>query len=254
MKSYIELIKKNDIGFIKLNRPNKLNALSFQMIRDIIDALLEAEVDPMIKVIILSGTKDVFCAGADIAEEKDMTPLDALRFDLRGQKICSLMQFSEKPLIAAISGYALGGGLELALACDFRICSNNAVFGFPEVTLSVTTGWGGATSLSKMVGPNKAKEILMLGEKLSAQEAFNIGIVNQVVETKDLFKASENLAKKLSAIPPISLSLIKQSIHRFCGISQPNDLFLEAVVNAFCYSLEDKHKAYEAFLNRKPYK
>jgi len=252
--SYINFTKEADVGLIKLNRPDKLNALSSQMMRDIIDMLLEAEGDSRIRVIILTGTERAFCVGADITEEEGMTPLDALKFNLLGQKICSTIQFSEKPIIASISGYALGGGLELALACDFRICSSTAVFGFPEVSLSVTTGWGGSISLVKMVGPNKAKEMLMLGKQISADEALEMGIVNQVVKPDNLEETCEKLAKSLTAIPHISLALMKHNIHRYCGMSQPNDLSLEAVVNAFCYSLEEKHNAYKAFLKRKTFK
>jgi enoyl-CoA hydratase/carnithine racemase len=251
MSTYVKFTQKADIGFLKLNRSQKLNALSSKMIEDLMIALLDAEKNSRIKVIILYGTEKAFSAGGDIEEEKGMSSLDALRYNLHGQKLCSIIQFSEKPVIATISGYVLGGGLELALACDFRICSTSAIFGFPEVTLSVTTGWGGAISLIKMVGLNKAKEMLMLGKRISAKEALDIGIVNQVVETKDLLPASTELAEKLATIPSLSLALIKQSIHRYVNISQPNDLFLEAVANAFCYSLEDKRKAYKAFINRK---
>ena len=251
MTGSILFSKEEAIAFIKINRPAKLNALSSTMLNDMMKVLGEAELDNQVRVIVISGGEKNFCAGADIDEEKGMTPSDALQFCLRGQKVCTAIQISMKPVIAEISGYALGGGLELALACDFRISSRESVFGFPEVTLGVTTGWGGAANLVKIVGPSKAKELLMVGKTVGAEEAYRLGIISEIVQPDQLTRAVSEFAKKLSSLPASSVAMAKNLINRYSELLSPKDLFLEAVGNAYCSSLEEKTKAYEAFLSRK---
>jgi enoyl-CoA hydratase/carnithine racemase len=251
MSGSILFRKEEAIAFIKMNRPGKLNALTSAMLDDIMNALVEAELDNQVRVIVISGGEKSFCAGADIDEEKGMTASDALQFGLKGQRVCTAVQVSMKPVIAAISGYALGGGLELALACDFRISSSEGIFGFPEVTLGVTTGWGGAANLVKIAGPSKAKELLMVGKTVGTEEAYRLGIINETVQPDQVMISAIEFAKKLSSLPASSLAMAKALVNRYSESLSPKDLFLEAVGNAYCYSLEEKAKAYEAFLSRK---
>ncbi|HOP48017.1 MAG TPA: enoyl-CoA hydratase/isomerase family protein [Desulfobacteraceae bacterium] len=251
MNEEIRFKKEDKIAWIKMNRPSKLNALTSAMLDSFQQAILKANLDDDIRVIAIVGSERAFCAGADIEEEQTMDASDALAFSIRGQNLCQALQLSMKPVVAVIDGYALGGGLEMALACDFRISSKDGLFGFPEVTLGVTTGWGGATNLVKMIGPSKAKELLMLGKIISAEEAYQLGIISELVPADQLIAAASELAEKLSSLPASSLAMVKNLVNKYSESFSPKEQFLEAVANAYCYSLEEKAKAYEAFMGRK---
>src|SRR5919202_1055298 len=187
---YIQLEPLGDIAIIKINRPEALNALNLDVIGELSRTIDIVGVDDGIKVVIITGVGEKsFCAGADIAYMVNIEPMQAERYATSAQSVLNKIEKLEKPVIAAINGFALGGGCELALVCDVRIASSNAKIGQPEVTIGIPPGWGGTQRLMRLVGPAKAKEMIFTGKMITADEAVQIGLVNKVVSVG----ASDNL-------------------------------------------------------------
>jgi len=243
--------RENAIGIIQLNRPNVLNALNFDLMAELARALEVSDGDNAINVVILTGGEKIFAAGADLKEMSRASLVDLImnrRFELWDR-----IRKTAKPIIAAVSGFCLGGGIELAMNCDIIIASETAVFGQPEVNVGIMPGAGGTQRLPRIVGKTKAMEMILTGQSISAEEAYRIGLVNKVVPVESLMIETKKMAENIGSKPPISVRAAKQAILR------ANDTALEVGLDyerALFYSLfatEDAHEGMRAFLEkRKP--
>lgn len=246
--------KEESIGWITLNRPHRLNTLTADMIDEMHSALNDFEADKEIKCIVLTGAGDrAFSAGADVTAFTGLTPATAVEAASKGQALFTRLEKIGKPVIASLNGYALGGGLEMASACDFRLAAENAELGQPEMKLGLIPGWGGTQRLIRLVGMAKAKEMIMLGERISAEEGARIGLVNKVVPKAKLQEETIALARKLSDGPPIALKLAKETIN--FGSQVPLDIGLKMEAEAFgiVLSTKDVMEGVSAFMSkRKP--
>lgn len=249
MSNLIEIEERVSNFWITLNRPEKRNALNRQLLRELSDTLEEIKEDKSIRTVILRGAGDeAFCAGADISMLREMDAYEAFMFSQSNQRIFNKIEEFPKPVIASIDGFALGGGLELAMACDLRIASRNAKFGQPEINLGIFPGSGGTQRLVKLVGVGKAKEMLMLGEVISAEEAKEIGLIHEVVPRKELKEKTKKIAEKLSKKPPIALALLKH-ITKYGGNMPPSvGEKLESLGFGAIFSTDDAKRGLESFL------
>ncbi len=248
----IKVERKERVVWIILSRQHRLNALNDVMMEELSDALDVAEQDPGARVVIITGEGDrAFCAGADITGFTKVTPVEAEKLSRMGQEVFTKIERMSKPVIAMINGYALGGGLELALACDFRIASEHAELGSPEVNLGIIPGWGGTQRLVRVVGLANAKKLVMLGERIPADEALKMGLVDKVVPFEKLREEAETLAKKLADLPPIALSYAKKCINYGSQVPLEVGLRLEAGLMALLFSTKDVRRGIEAFMSRR---
>jgi enoyl-CoA hydratase len=246
--------KENAIGIISMNRPSALNALNSDTLTDLKTAVKALGEDPEVSVIIITGMGEkAFVAGADIKEMQDMSPLEARNFMHFGQRVFSDIDNSPKPVIAAVNGYALGGGCELALSCDIILASESAKFGLPEVTLGIHPGFGGTQRLPRLVGSAKAKELIFTGEMIDAQEAKAIGLVNKVVPKDKLMDEAKDLANKILKNGQIAIRLVKSAINAGLNVPLDKGLAYEAETQGLAFATEDKSEGLSAFLEkRKP--
>lgn len=247
----IKVEREGRTAWIILNRPHRLNALNEVMMEELLDVLTIIENDPGVRCLIITGEGDrAFSAGADITAFPKATPVIAEEFSRKGQKVFSMVEELSKPVIAAINGYALGGGLELALACDFRIASEHAELGSPEINLGIIPGWGGTQKLVRIVGLRNAKRIVMLGERLRAEEAYGIGLVDKVVPFEKLRDEASSLAQKLCGGPPIALRYAKYALNFGSQVPLEVGLRLESALMALLFSTNDVKRGIEAFMSR----
>ncbi len=239
---------------VTMNRPHRLNTISPEMVGDLSKVFEKLEDDKETRCVIFTGAGDrAFSAGADVTAFTGITPSTAVDASLRGHNVTSQIERLSKPVIAAINGYAFGGGLELALACDFRIASENAELGQTEINLGLIPGWGGTQRLGRLVGFGRAKEMIMTGERLKAEEALRIGLVNKVVSPDKLSEEAGSMAKKLAEGPPIALKLAKYMLN--FGTQAPLDVALKMESEAFgiILSTKDVMEGVSAFVSkRKP--
>jgi len=247
--------KSDRIATITLNRPEKLNALSPQLVGELYDALSDADSDESVRVIILTGGDSVFAAGADLGAMDTAAPDVVQTFKQRfstGNPFDYIEQIG-KPVIAAIAGYALGGGCELAMCCDFRIAADNAKFGQPEIRVGLIPGAGGTQRLPRLIGMTKAKELIMLGNTIDANKAEQLGLVNTVVPTENLLDEANKLAAKLIDRPPVGLRLAKMVMNMGADRDLPAALALERQAFAMLFATEDQKEGVRAFTEkRKP--
>jgi enoyl-CoA hydratase len=233
------------IATITVNRPAVRNALNSATMRELEAALEQARSDDAVRVIILTGSGDkAFVAGADINELATLSPVEGRDYSLAGQAIFDFIENLGKPVIAAVNGYALGGGCELAMACTFRIASNNAAFGQPEVKLGIIPGYGGTQRLSRLVGPGQAAQLLVTGEMVPAAEALRIGLVNQVVPQAELLPTVEAIAKKIISNAPLAV--------KFCLEALDRGMEMEATLFGLCCTTDDMKEGTTAFLEKRP--
>jgi enoyl-CoA hydratase/carnithine racemase len=245
--------KKGNIGYITLNRPKVFNAINVQLIRELKEALIEAEKDDEVRVVIVTGAGKAFQSGADIKELSEMDDWQLHKWNHDIVEDWSMAQKLKKPVIAAINGWAMGGGLELALSCDIRVASENARMGLPEVSLGIVPGTGGTQRLPRLVGKGKALEMLLTGEPIDAKEAYRICLVNKVVPEGEAVKEAEEIANKIIRNGPLAVMLAKDSVQ--VGEELPLDAAIEYghknVILAAASS--DAKEGYAAFLEkRKP--
>ncbi|HYL45540.1 MAG TPA: enoyl-CoA hydratase-related protein [Candidatus Limnocylindrales bacterium] len=246
---------KEQIARITFNRPNVLNALNRKTVEELGDALNSARQDNSVRVVILTGAGEkAFVAGADINELSVRTPVDGKDFSLFGQEIIHRLETLGKPSIAAINGFALGGGCELALACTMRIASKNAKLGQPEVKLGILPGYGGSQRLPRLCGKGAAHELILTGEMIPADEALRIGLVNRVVELAELLPTAEAIAKKIIANAPLAVKYAMEAIEHGMEMPQEEGLFLEATLFGLCCATEDMREGTRAFLEKRPAK
>jgi enoyl-CoA hydratase len=241
------------VAKITINRPSKYNALNTSVVSTLTEMMKKAENDPNIRVVVLTGAGDkAFAAGADISEFKGKDSKTVRPLAENGQNLCKFMEAMSKPVIAAINGFALGGGCEIAMACDIRYASANAKFGQPEINLGLIPGFGGTVRLPRLVGLGVAKELVYAGENIKADEALRIGLVNRVFDSvEDLTEGTMGLANKLSTKPGIAVKLAKQSLNNSWEMPLEKNLAFE--VDVFCetFDTEDKKEGVDAFLNKR---
>jgi enoyl-CoA hydratase/carnithine racemase len=247
--------KRDSVGFVTINRPDKLNALNREVMDELNDCFRAIQNDEEVRVVILTGAgQKAFVAGADLHELATLAPLGGRDFSRRGHGIFDLIESLGKPVIAAVNGYALGGGCELAMACTLRIASENARFGQPEVKLGIIPGYAGTQRLARLVGKGRALEMILSGEPINAQEAYRIGLVNQVVPTAELAAAAETLARKIAANAPLAIKFALEAVNRGLEMTREQGQFLEAVLFGLCCTTADMKEGTRAFLEKRPAK
>ena len=277
---YIQVEPQEDVAIIRINRPEALNAMNTEVISELSRAIDIVGVDDGIKVVIITGAGDrSFCAGADISYMVDIDPMTAERYASSAQSVLNKIEKLEKPVIAAVNGFALGGGCELAMVCDLRIASSNAKLGQPEVTIGIPPGWGGTQRLMRIVGPAKAKELVFTGKMITADEAFQIGLVNKIVclnsedELSPEIPAGENdkekekvraksiakqlnikliaecisMAKEIAKNSSNAVKVSKMLINRGMDTDLDTGLRLEIYGWALCFAHEDRKKMMSTF-------
>ncbi|WP_126426312.1 enoyl-CoA hydratase/isomerase family protein [Brevibacillus marinus] len=251
---YIKFAKGAGTATITIDRPETRNAINEAVLEELEQVFALVEADEHIRVVIVTGGGEkAFVAGGDIAAMQRMSVLEGEKFVYQGQRVLSRIENCSKVVIAAINGYALGGGMELALACDIRIASEKAVLGLPETCIGLYPGWGGTQRLVRLVGKGVAKELVFTGERLSAQEAKELGIVNKVVRHEELIEQCEQLAAKILANSPIAVMQAKKAINQGSEISLDQALVLEAEAWLVNFSTADRVEGLRAFLEkRKP--
>jgi len=277
---YIQIDLQNDIAILKINRPEALNAMNLDVIHELTRAIDLISVDQGVKVLIITGAGErSFCAGADISYMVDIDAVTAEKYASSAHSMLNKIEKMEKPVIAAINGFALGGGCELALVCDIRIASDNAKIGQPEVTIGIPPGWGGTQRLLRIVGPAKAKELIFTGKMISAHEAENMGLVNILVTLSDedkskidsnidqnndkeknaalskilnnkLLERSISLAKEITKNSFNAVKVSKMLINKGMDADIDTGLRLEIYGWALCFAHEDRQKMMSAFLNK----
>lgn len=251
---YVKMKMMDGIAIVTIDRPDVLNAIDDNVLDELDAALTEIEQNDSVRVVIITGAGEkAFVAGGDIAAMKRMSLLEGEKFVYKGQGVLNKIENSNKVVIAAINGYALGGGTELALACDIRIASEKAQLGLPEVKIGLYPGWGGTQRLVRLVGKGIAKELVFTGERISAEEAKEIGLVNRVVKHDELIDECIKLARKILENSPIAVFQAKKAINQGSEISLSNALALEAEAWLVNFSTEDRVEGLSAFLEkRKP--
>lgn len=277
---YVQIDLQNDVAVLKIHRPEALNAMNLDVISELSRAIDLISVDQGIKVLIITGSGErSFCAGADISYMVDIDAVTAEKYASSAQSMLNKIEKMEKPVIAAINGFALGGGCELALVCDLRIASENAKMGQPEVTIGIPPGWGGTQRLLRIIGPAKAKEMIFTGKMISAQEAESMGLVNKVVSLTNedksqldssldqksekeknmalskilnnkLLEHSVSLAKEITKNSFNAIKISKMLINKGMDADIDTGLRLEIYGWALCFAHEDRQKMMSAFLNK----
>jgi len=243
---------RDSIAYITFNRPKVLNALNRQTMQELLIALGQAKLDESVRVLILTGAGEkAFIAGADINELAQQTPVDGKEMSIFGQGVLRILETMGKPSIAAINGFALGGGCELALSCSIRIASRNAKLGQPEVKLGILPGYGGSQRLARLCGKGAAHELVLGGDMISADEAMRIGLVNHVYEPAELMPGAEALAKKIAANAPLAVQYAMEAIEHGMEMPQEEGLFLEATLFGLCCATEDMREGTRAFLEKR---
>ncbi len=241
------------IARITFNRPNVLNALNRRTMDELGDCLKKVRADDAIRLVILTGAGEkAFIAGADINELSQQTPVNGREFTLYGQEIIHRLETLGKPAIAAINGFALGGGCELALACTLRIASRNAKLGQPEVKLGIIPGYGGSQRLPRLCGKGVAHELILTGEMIAAEEALRVGLVNRVVEPGELLATAEAIAKKIIANAPLAVKYALEAVEHGMEMPQEEGLYLEATLFGLCCATQDMREGTRAFLEKRP--
>jgi len=246
------LEKEDRIGTLTINRPQALNALNKDTLLEIKAAVELVRDDEEIDVLIITGAGDkAFVAGADITYMLDINAMEGRQFGLIGQEAFSLIETMSKPVIAAINGFALGGGCELAMSCDFRICSHKSKFGQPEVGLGVTPGFGGTQRLPRLIGTGMAKQLLYTGETIDANEALRIGLVNAVLPVETLMDYVKGLAKKIAARGAIAVRLCKDAVNEGMQTDIDRAMTIEADIFGLCFATEDQKEGMHAFVEKR---
>jgi len=244
---------KGAIAYVTVNRPKVLNALNTRTWADLRAAFEQAREDPAVRGVILTGAGDkAFIAGADISELAHLTAVEAQHSSRFGQEVLDLVENLGKPVIGAINGFALGGGCETAMACSIRLASEKARFGQPEVALGLLPGGGGTQRLPRLVGKGRALQLILSGETISAQEAYRIGLVNEVVPPDQLIPRAEAILQKIFANAPIAVAYSLEAVNKGLDTSQAEGLALEASFFGLCAGTEDKKEGTSAFLAKRP--
>ncbi len=246
------ILKKEDkVGFLSINRPDALNALNSEVLDELDKAIDLISKDEDIYVLLISGEGRAFVAGADIGEMKDLNSIEARNFANKGLEVFRKIELMEKPVIAAVNGFALGGGCELAMCTDIRIASTKAKFGQPEVGLGITPGFAGTQRLARLVGMGKAKELIFTADIIDANEALKIGLVNHVVEAEDLIDKAMEMARKIVTKSQIAVRYGKTAINRGIDMDLESGMAIERELFGLCFATEDQKEGMAAFLEKR---
>jgi enoyl-CoA hydratase len=250
--SNIVFEKKNAIAYVTVNRPKVLNALNMATMEELRAAFHEIKNDAGLRVVILTGAGEkAFIAGADIGELAKNNAVTAKQYTQRGQSVLNLIESLAKPVIACINGFALGGGLEIAMACTLRLASENAKLGQPEVKLGILPGYGGTQRLPRLVGKGIALELLLTGEMIGAEEAYRIGLVNQVVPPGELISRAERIAATIIRNAPLAVAYILEAVNKGMEMALAEGLYLEAALFGVASATEDMKEGTTAFLEKR---
>ena len=249
-----EVIGANSsVGLITFNRPEALNAINTETINEFRALLDEINRDERIRCVILTGSGRAFSAGGDINEESQTTVISGYQFSRNCAEVLDTIEHFRTPVIAAINGYALGGGLEFALACDIRIASTSAFLGSPEITLAVIPGWGGTQRLPRLIAPSKAKQLMFTGDKISSEEAYRIGLVDELAAPDALMVTALEMAEKIAQWGPLAMKYLKIAVTDGLQCDLERGTQIESALFAQLYGTEDQKEAMHAFLEkRKP--
>ena len=246
--------KKNGIGYVTVNRPEALNALNDSVIEELDSVFRAIDRDDEVRVVIITGAGRAFVAGADIAQMSRLDGSEGRVMSMRGQKMMEFIGFMDKPVIAAVNGFALGGGNELSMACDIRIASETAKFGQPEVNLGIIPGYGGTQRLPRLVGRGMAKKLIYSAEIIDAEEAYRIGLVDEVVPADQLMDTAAKLAETIASKAPIAVKMAKAAINNGMNTDLKTGVQFEAEAYASTFVSEDRVEGMKAFLEKRPAK
>jgi len=250
--THILLEKKGNVAIASIDRPKALNALNSEVLNDLNTLVDTVHADPEIRVLILTGSGEKsFVAGADIGEMSSLTKVEGEAFGKKGNDVFRRLEKLPIPVIAAVNGYALGGGCELSMACDIRICSDNAVFGQPETGLGITPGFGGTQRLARLVGAGMAKQLIYSARNIKADEALRIGLVNAVYPLEELRPAAEKLAETIAKNAPIAVRACKQAINEGLEVPMDEAIVIEEKLFGSCFETADQKEGMSAFLEKR---
>ena len=243
---------KGNIGIITLHRPKALNALNTELLQELGNLLDRIKDDKSLEIVIITGSGEkAFVAGADIAEMQKLTAIEGRNFGKIGQDVFNKLESLPQPVIAAINGFALGGGCELAMACDIRIASEKAKFGQPEVSLGITPGFGGTQRLPRLIGKGRAKELIFTGDIIDAGEAYRTGLVNKVVAPEELMNAAQVMAEKILSRAPVAVQLSKAAVNEGLNMDLASGIAYEAEVFGLCFATDDQKEGMTAFVEKR---
>lgn len=250
--SVVKVERLDQVLRLTVDRPEALNAMNSETVAELTEAASAAAADREVRAVVITGAGDrAFVAGADIKEMSSKSPQDARRFAQDGHRLTRILEEMDKPVIAAINGAALGGGCELAIACDVRIASEKARLGQPEVGLGIPPGWGATIRLARIVGEGVARELVFSGRVISAEEALRIGLVNAVFPPEKLAEESLKLASTMAGRSPIAVAYAKRSMNRARSLDAESAAELEADLFALCFSTDDQREGMAAFMERR---
>ncbi len=243
------------VAVVTINRPKALNALNKDVLEELATAFSELESNENVACVILTGSgSKAFVAGADIAEMQALDAVSAEHFAKLGHALLNTIEKFPKPVIAAVNGFALGGGCELAMACDIRIAAENARFGQPEVNLGVIPGFGGTLRLARLVGKGRAKELIFTGDMIDAQEAYRIGLANKVATAEELLTKARSMATKIASKGPVAVRFAKESVDNGLEMDLDRAGRFEAGLFGLCFATADQKEGMQAFLEKRPAK
>lgn len=242
---------KDGIAYVTVNRPKALNALSKGVLDELFQAFTLVDKDPDVGAAILTGEGRAFVAGADISQMVDLSGIDGQEMMKQGALVMNHIEEISKPVIGAINGFALGGGCELAMACDIRIASTNAKFGQPEVNLGIIPGFGGTQRLPRLVGKGMGKYLMMTADIIDAQEAYRIGLVEKVVEPDQLIATCEEIANKIMGKAPIAIKALKSAVNNGIMLDVKTGIAFEGEACGAPFSSEDRKEGMQAFLEKR---
>lgn len=248
---YLKVEKEGYVGIITINRPEVLNALSSEVLKEIKRAAEYMEKDDEVRVVIITGAGEkAFVAGADIKEMQPLNAVEGRNFGKLGQEVFRYLETMEKPVIAAVNGFALGGGCELAMAADIRLASEKARFGQPEVTLGIIPGFGGTQRLSRLIGEGRAMELILTGRMITAEEALRIGLVNAVYPPDKLMEEARKMAEMIAKNAPLAVRFAKAAINKGLQADIDTAMSIEADLFGMCFATEDQKEGMKAFIEK----
>jgi enoyl-CoA hydratase len=249
----VDVVREAGVAVVTVNRPEALNALNTQTNRELLAVVESLSADRGVRAVVLTGAGDkAFVAGADVAEMRDFTPEQGRKFALLGHQVCTAIEAAPQPWIAAVNGFAFGGGCELALACDIRFAAEQAKFGQPEIGLGITPGFGGTQRLPRVVGPGWAKYLVLSGRPIRADEALRIGLVQAVFPRQELITQATKLAVELASRSPLAMRACKAAVQGALDVDLATGLDLESDLFAGSFASEDQKEGMDAFLEKRP--
>lgn len=248
--SVVSYKQEDFIGIVTIERPEALNALNSAVLNELNSTFANINLETTRVVILTGAGAKSFVAGADISEMAPLNDSEAARFSNKGNEVFRKIETFPLPVIAAINGFALGGGCELAMSCDFRVCSENAVFGQPEVGLGITPGFGGTQRLARLIGLGKAKEMIYTANAIKAEEALNVGLVNHIYPQETLLEETKKLANKIAKNAPFAVRACKKAINEGIDIDMDRAIIIEEKLFGSCFATEDQKVGMKAFLEK----